>query len=680
MVTAFSTKVGVSLGDPGRPDHVAVIREPRTGETLRTKGRLYVLVEVEGRDPATRAVAQEAADTLREEYYYDRSAGIEVALRRAALSANRKIRSSLRVGETLHLACVVLCRNEAYTLRVGAAETFLLRRARLFVPGDVPGELTDYAFRAQTPPRGADHEILVAVWREQVVSGDTFILAGARTVETLGADALKSAVLTLHPSAAAKHLHDRYVAESSRGTEALLIVEVGPAVMIPRRREERVLAVESDAERIAERIRGRFDAVWRNRPRASRLFRAIVGPVARPIATLLAVVLALLPRRTPPLPRAAETAAQRARQRRRVSTLLALGLLLTSSGVLVLAYGDYQEARARGLATIALNNAQQEIAAARGAAEKKPPDISTARTRLERAERFVADAERAPRPDARQIAALRAEISSLREKLTAVVIDLAKNDANSAPSAMDYTPHGIYVADPGAGKLWKLLMDGTVTVMAQKGDQFGAPRLVATSGETLFFLDDQARLFRNDGRGWREIAIRDRQFREPVAIVVFATNLYLLDRAVGQVWKYEPTADGQFNGIALGFLNPPVGPNVVRSLGVDGDVWLTTDDGQLLRYRRASGSLTAARVEFTVRWTGETPKIARVLAKESNRSLYLLDAIGRRSLQVSRDGRESARVALPAELPEPIGQAVFEDFSLIASLHGTRLARTDVAR
>src|SRR2546428_5843723 len=206
---------------------------------LRTKGRLYVLVDVEDGSVAVRDVATEAAEVLRDEYYYDLSAGIDVSLRRAVLDANKRARSKLRGGAGLHLACAVLCRNEIYIATVGAAEVFVLRRARLFVPGAHSGELTDYAYRAQrkaAPPLGAENDVAVSIWREEAEPGDTLVLSVGRLVDVIGADEMKSAVLTLHPTAAAQQLRERFRSNrvGGRAVPGVLVVEVSPLAAAPR--------------------------------------------------------------------------------------------------------------------------------------------------------------------------------------------------------------------------------------------------------------------------------------------------------------------------------------------------------------------------------------------------------------------------------------------------------------
>ncbi len=687
MPALYSTRIGVSVGEPDQPTHVALVREPDTAEMLRTKGRLYVLVEVAGRDGRARDAAQEAVEIVRDEYYYDRSAGIEVSLRRAILQGNKRARLKLRgVDAGLHLVALVLCRNEAYAARVGAAEIFVVRRARLFVPGNFPGELTDYAYRgavAPTPPFGSQSELLVSVWREQVEIGDEFVLAGARTVETIGADPLKNAALTLHPSAAAQQLHERYCAQRQHdGSEAVMVVEVAQAT--PRVGTPLVRAEDLEVDELTERIRERIDMVWSKRPRFGRLIGAVLGVFARPLAAALAVVLAFLPRRVPPLPRAADVAEFQAARRRRITAVLAIGLVVLASSILYLAYLDFQDARVVATGAQAVLRAEQHIAAAQQAAAKSPPDVSGARSRLDLAEAGLNEAEQNPRADRRKITELRGTIAGLREKLTKVLADLAKVDPQSKPASADYNVNGLYVADPGAAKVWRVLFDGEPRVLARRGQEgIGAPLFVATVGEAVYALDDQGRLFRYEGDKRRELTVKDKPAKELVDMALFATgvvpSLYLLDRAAGQVWKYEPSAEGQYTLPPLGLLAQPIGAASARSLAIDGDVWVATDDGQLLRFRRQGGAPTATRVEFAVRWSGEAPRISGVQAREGQ-SIYVLDAKARRVIKIGRDGRELERIALPAELPEPTAFVAVEEQGFVLSLHGSRVARTDLAK
>src|SRR6058998_800895 len=209
-----------------------IVSEPTLGATLRTKGRFYLLCEVAPAGSAGGQLAREVADLARQEYYYDLSAGIEVSLRKALRQANRRAAQRLRDHRgrvTLHCACAVVVNNELYAARIGAAQVFLVRRARLFLPGDEPGELADFVHRTtkrEATSLGTDADVLPKVWRQSIEAGDTVILASAALIDGLGAEALKSAAVTLHPRSAAEHIHNRAVADGVVGSDAVILIEV----------------------------------------------------------------------------------------------------------------------------------------------------------------------------------------------------------------------------------------------------------------------------------------------------------------------------------------------------------------------------------------------------------------------------------------------------------------------
>src|SRR5437660_6346670 len=270
---SFVTKLG-STADvrPGAPD-VILASEPTLGATLRTKGRFYFLGEVARQHGTSAAadLAREVADLARQEYYYDLSAGIEVSLRKALRQANRRAAQRLRDQRgriALHCACAVVVNNELYAARIGTAQVFLVRRARLFLPGEEPGELADFVHRTTTREAaslGGDADVLPDVWRQSVEPGDTLILAAGALVEGLGAEALKNAAVTLHPRAAADHVHNRAVADGVTGSVAALFIEISAASAGAARVLSEPARTEPPEVLIADGIRSRFESVWRRR-------------------------------------------------------------------------------------------------------------------------------------------------------------------------------------------------------------------------------------------------------------------------------------------------------------------------------------------------------------------------------------------------------------------------------
>src|SRR5207302_11321353 len=162
-------------------------------------------------------LAREVADLARQEYYYDLSAGIEVSLRKALRQANRRAAQRLRDQRgriALHCACAVVVNNELYAARIGTAQVFLVRRARLFLPGEEPGELADFVHRTTTREAaslGGVADVLPDVWRQRVGPGDTLILRAGALGEGLAAGASRTAAGTCHRRARAEAVPDRGV-------------------------------------------------------------------------------------------------------------------------------------------------------------------------------------------------------------------------------------------------------------------------------------------------------------------------------------------------------------------------------------------------------------------------------------------------------------------------------------
>jgi len=686
---SFVTKTGsTSELRPGAPD-VILVSEPTLGATLRTKGRFYFLCEV-SRQHGTNAgadVAKEVADLARQEYYYDLSAGIEVSLRKALRQANRRAAQRLRDHRgrvTLHCACAVVVNNELYAARIGAAQVFLVRRARLFLPGDEPGELADFVHRTTTREAaslGGEADVLPDVWRQSVEPGDTLILASGALTDGLGAETLKNAAVTLHPRAAAEHVHNRAVADGVVGSAAALFIEISAASAgAARVLSEPVRAAQPSEVEIADNIRSRVDALWRKRPRIGEAIGAAAAPATRAVGKTVAVGFELMPKRAPPLPRRPDTARARSRRQRRAASILAALLLVVAGGIGLLAYRDYSGNQVSGDYQLAIISVESDISSAQRFADRKPPDNDSARERVNHARRSLDEAARSPAADPVRVAALRAQLDALDDKINGVVIDLARIAPGAKPATLLGNVNGLYAADPGSGRLWRIFGDPTeVGAVLTKGTQdVGSPRLVAAQGETLYSVDDAKHLWRAEGNAIEDVTPDEStKWKSVEAFAVFVFNLYVLDATSGQVWKHA-SRDGANFERGQGYLAEPLAAGTGRSLAIDQDIWIVTTQGEILRFRRLTQSFTATRVDFVPRWKGDPVKPTAVQAIDVQRSIYFLDAPGKRVIQMTRDGGELARFALPANLPAPTGFYVSEGSRTIFTIHDSKVVATEL--
>jgi hypothetical protein len=693
--TGFSTKVGSTTEIRAGSD-VVVVSEPTLGATLRTKGRFYFLCEVQPQGKPGADVAREVADLAREQYEYDLSAGIEVAIRKALRDANRRAAHRLRDQHgrvMLHAACAVIVNNELYAARIGQAQIFLVRRARLFLPGDDPNELADFVHRTTTRKAaslGSDPDLVPAVWKQTIEPGDTIILAGSNAIAVLGAEALLNAAVTLHPRAAVEHLHDRFVAEGGTGSDSVLLVEVNPATTTapriasapePNRPPDEVIA--------AETIRSRVDASWRHRPRIGRAVGAVALPAAGMVGKSLAIGLELMPHRTTTLGGPMRTARERSARTQRLITLLAVALLGVSVVIGAVVVRDFQANNVVASYNIVVLSAQNDLDSAQTFLDRKPPDEERARQKLEGARARIAEAARSPSANSQQLAALTARADALTDRLNNVLIDLERLPDGSGHGAkvgrLAQTPLGLYVTDPGSGTLWRVFEQtpGTTTAKAvlEKGKPpgVGNPLLVASVDNALFTIDDQNKVWKAEGNIVVEVSPDGRdKWKSATGLVAFVGNLYLLDTASGQIWRHEEDR-GKF-APADGVLAQAFAPNSLTSFAVDGSVWVTTSAGDVGLFKRVGLATTATKADFTIRWTGDPVKVTAIQAIDSQRSIYLLDAPGKRVIQLTRDGREVSRFNLPKDLSAPTAFFVSEGQRIIYTAHGSKIAATDYSR
>jgi len=686
---SFVTTVGSTADVRTSRADVILISEPETGATLRTKGRLYLLFEASPPGPAEK-IAREIAELTRQEYYYDLSAGIEVSLRRALRQANRRAAQRLKENRgsiTLQCACAVVVNNELYTSRVGGAQVFLVRRARLFLPGDEPGELADFVHKTTTREAaslGVDADVLPKVWRQSIEAGDTVILASAALVEGLGADALKNAAVTLHPKSAAEHIHNRAIADNVAGSDAVIFIEVAQSTSAAfRLAPEPPPILRPNEVRVADSIRSRLDGLTRISQNMTRLLRGATTPVASAATKSVAVGLEHMPHRGAALPRHPDTARSRSRRQRRATTTLAVLLLVAATGVGALAYRDYESNRAGREYQLAIVNAEDLIASAHRLADRKPPDPDAARDKLAQAKAKLDEAGKSPFADRAKIAVMSADIGALADRMDGVILDLARFATGTKPAQVVGNINGLFVTDPGSGRLWHVFGDPiqqeTLLQRGVKGP-VGLPVQITLQDFAVYTLDDAGKLWRIERDSVADVTPADRdKWKAPAALAAFTNNLYVLDSETGQLWKHE-SSDGVRFGTAIGYLSTPLAPNTARALAIDGDVWIVTSAGDIQRFRRSPLVFTAARIDFVPRWEGTAPRANGIQAIDAQRSIYILDSVGKLVVQLTRDGRELARFALPSGLPPASSFYVSESLQVAYTLHGTKIVATSIGR
>jgi hypothetical protein len=157
-------------------------------------------------------------------------------------------------------------------------------------------------------------------------------------------------------------------------------------------------------------------------------------------------------------------------------------------------------------------------------------------------------------------------------------------NSESTLFVLDAGKKGVYAVTPNTTS------SPTEDIQANEQDSgltIGTPQHVATSQSTALVLDDQNQLIRDTGGN--KTAVRlvapSSQTEKIVAMANFGTDIYLLDAAGNQIWRY-PDAVASDSSSPTGFLSnsaADLGQPVSLALD-DKDIYVLKSTGQILKF------------------------------------------------------------------------------------------------
>src|SRR5690349_6642352 len=325
------------------PDTLVVV-EPSVGSVARSKGNLYLLVTSRTSSRHALEATRLAAETIRNEYYYDESAGIRVCLQKAIATANKRlIHQADRLGlkspddnGPIGVGVAVVRGNEMYVATVGPSEAYLIRQARL-------STLPDPHRERGLPSNGLEPD----VWRGEVTVGDSLLLISPNIVAKLGPDELKDAMVTLHPQSAMEHLHQRFREAEGSGSDGAIAFEATEVAPTTR---GRVLVPVKPAEPLAGAPDRSPIPLADNVQAAGAAVSAAAGSAREGLGNGFQRVVIrlqdLLPRRRPAYRRVTPLASRRETQRRAAIALIALLVVVGGLAMSVWAFGGQKREQA----------------------------------------------------------------------------------------------------------------------------------------------------------------------------------------------------------------------------------------------------------------------------------------------------------------------------------------------
>jgi len=225
MAVRLHMKLGEVAESERLPDSadVATVVLPNIGSTARTKGSLFLLVTGDG-GKELREATKLVAERIRDDFYYDLSAGISGCLRKAVRNANNVLlHSPYRPDQPegtdppIGLALAVVRSNELYVATVGPAEAYLIRQSRLLT-------LPDTSPKTGLPGEEVDGP---EVWHGEIAMGDSLILVSPNVTRRIGLGPIQEAVGQLVPQAAVDQIHRQFSSGSlgSTGGDGMIVIE-----------------------------------------------------------------------------------------------------------------------------------------------------------------------------------------------------------------------------------------------------------------------------------------------------------------------------------------------------------------------------------------------------------------------------------------------------------------------
>ncbi len=289
-------------------------------------------------------------------------------------------------------------------------------------------------------------------------------------------------------------------------------------------------------------------------------------------------------------------------------------------------------------------------------------DPALARGMLAQAGALAKDAS-GIRPKDKRVTALQQEITDSLDRVNSVIrpgevsmlADLAKEGTNqSSPTRVLVERNNLYVMDRGAGRVYKFLLDQggrsvlntSNKVLARKGDDHAGASLgdlwdaiwippgpLRPTGSVLILDAKGMVLDYRPERGIQVLPLRGFQgWSSFKGARGYSGNLYILDAAARQIWRYIPTSNG-YDSEARGILeDADIGDGV--DLAIDGDIYVLSSRGAVLKF---GGGAPKAFVQDKMDRPLTSP--ASIFTNPSTGLVYVADTGNGRIVAFDKEGR-----------------------------------------
>jgi len=618
MAATLKTEVQILHLQMGRRSSYAPtarVVEPTSGiAPARGKGNLYILLDVEGGDPAVHLRLYRDLLNLIQESYYAAPGDVIASLTEAIQAAHTHLQNyNHQHGTeiTAGVTCLVVTSQEVISAQAGP--TILAVRSREGLQWFSPLNHEDYV------ALGEEDDPAVEIGQVAGHAGVVIVAMNSAWANYLEVPLMVEATEVPHARAVADQMAGIGI-DADEELSALIVTlreptSKGPGVVISPETlpEEAEPATPSDSMPSAPEEELDWEAVYempgeepapkRKRPRKPFSLASITGwgrRAPRPKVT------------KKPAPSAKQTKAKVKKPRRLPFVLGAILFLIVAAGLITAGMWYYQNLQRKQLFEKFVQGATAQLESA-----KTLEDIELKRQSLKFAEQQL-DQARQLAPDDPQVHQIEAQIQAYQAEVNKVVglmagFDLPLytfTDPASNPTTVFVNGLSVYILDTGRGVFERLQLDdatgdrpapgtenpkpllrtGEVVdgrVVGQLAHAIWAPAAGNRTVTSPLIMDQGIQLFGiNEGLGPVNVALADNPYLKFVnGLYFYNGNIYLLDSVGGQFWRYRPSGSNYLNDPEPYF--PPgttVNLKSVIDVGIDGYVWFLYPNGSMLKF------------------------------------------------------------------------------------------------
>lgn len=213
-----------------------------------------------------------------------------------------------------------------------------------------------------------------------------------------------------------------------------------------------------------------------------------------------------------------------------------------------------------------------------------------------------------------------------------VFFDLSLIKKEAKGDSLVFLPPSLLVLDRGQGAVFKVEEDKSSREYAL---QFASGSLLTAQDNSAFLVKRDEGIFEVnlETSQSKKVLEKDPSWGNLVDLASFAGNIYLLDTAKNQIWKYVGGAGGFSTAQKYWSEDQNIDLSGASSFSIDGAIWIITSDGKVIKAVQGKGdfiNIDGLDAPFSPASIVETAA--------DSQFVYVLDRGGRRIVRFSKEG------------------------------------------